>query len=102
MNHTIPGGIGGTPPSLALDQFLRQSYDVVQEVHANLAQIRAVAQHLTPVEDLVEFQNEVAALYAKLGVLVYAAELMAAATPASEVLTPLFRQKAQASVKKAA
>lgn len=82
MNHAIPGGIGGTPPSLALDQFLRQSYDVVQEVHANLAQIRAVAQHLTPVEDLVEFQNEVVALHAKLGVLVYAAELMAAASPA--------------------
>ena len=74
-------GIGGTPPSAALDQFLRDSYDIVQSVHRDLPSIRAVASHLTPVEDLVEFQNEVVALHAKLGVLVYASELLAAATP---------------------
>lgn len=75
-------GVGGTPPSAALDQFLRDSYDVVQAVHRELPAIRAIASHLTPVEDLVEFQNEVTALHAKLGVLVYASELMAAATEA--------------------
>lgn len=66
----------------ALDQFLRNSYDVIQSVHQNLASIRAVADHLTPVEDLVEFQAEVTALHARLGLLVYAAELMERATDA--------------------
>lgn len=78
----VPGGIGGTPPGAALDQFLRDSYEVVQAVHRNLDSIRAVADHLTPVEDLVEFQNEVTALYAKLGVLVAASELIVQASDA--------------------
>ena len=79
-------GIGGTPTSAALDQFLRDSYDVVQAVHRELDSIKAVASHLTPVEDLIEFQNEVVALHAKLGVLVYASELLAAATDAGVAL----------------
>jgi len=82
----VPGGIGGTPPSAALDQFLTNSYEVVQAVHRNLDAIRAVADHLTPVEDLVEFQNEIAALYAKLDLLVAASELMLSASDAGIAL----------------
>ena len=78
----IPGGIGGTPPGAALDQFLRDSYEVVQAVHRNLDSIRAVADHLTPVEDLVEFRNEVTALHANLGVLAAASELITQANDA--------------------
>lgn len=75
-------GVGGTPPGIALDQFLRNSYDLVQEVHANLAQIRAVAEHLTPVEDLIEFRNEITALHSNLGLLVAASHLILQATDA--------------------
>ncbi len=77
---TKAGGVGGTPPGAAIDQFLRDAYDVVQVVYENIDSIRAVADHLTPVEDLVEFRNEVAALYAQLNLLVAAAHLIAQAT----------------------
>lgn len=77
-----PGGVGGTPPGAALDQFLRDSYDTVQTVYENLDAIRAVAEHLTPVEDLVEFRNEVTALYLQLNLLVAAAHLISQATGA--------------------
>lgn len=74
--------MGGSPPGAAMDHFLRNSYKVIQSIHDNLPAIRAIASHLTPVEDLVEFQTEVEALHARLGLLVAASELMIAATPA--------------------
>lgn len=83
-----PGGVGGTPPGAAIDQFLRDAYDVVQVVYENIDSIRAVADHLTPVEDLVEFRNEVTALYAQLSLLVAAAHLISQATvPGIAILT---------------
>lgn len=64
-----------------LDHYLHTQYEVIRLVHDNLASIRAVASHLTPVEDLVDFRASIEAIYAKLGLLVTASELILSATP---------------------
>lgn len=69
-----------------LSEALQHQFEIVRAVHTSLPAIRAVADHLTPVEDLVEFQNEIGALYAKLGLLVAASETIIQATEAGTAL----------------
>lgn len=73
------GKLAGAP---ALDSYLHQSYELIQYVADNMAAIKAVAGHLTPVEDLVDFQATIAELYGKLGLLVEASELLIQTTEA--------------------
>lgn len=71
-----------SPAAPTHDPFLLRSYELIKFVAEHMPAIEAVASHLTPVEDLVEFQAEVTALHAKLGLLVTASELILRATPA--------------------
>jgi hypothetical protein len=59
---------------------LAQQHASIAAVYEALPQIIAVAAHLTPVEDLVEFQSQVEALYAQLEVLVTASTVIAGMT----------------------
>ncbi|WP_199097201.1 methyl-accepting chemotaxis protein [Dyella sp. ASV21] len=71
--------LAGAP---ALDAYLHQSFEVIQYVADNMPAIKAVAGHLTPVEDLVDFKATIDDLHAKLGLLVEASELIIQTTPA--------------------
>lgn len=71
--------LAGAP---ALDAYLHNSFELVQYVADNMPAITAVANHLTPVEDLVDFRDTIAELYGKLGLLVEASELIIQTTPA--------------------
>lgn len=72
----------GNPNAPAVDAYLKDSFEVIRMVHDNLPVIRAVAGRLTPVEDLVEFQNEVTTLYAKLALLTEASQIIIQITDA--------------------
>lgn len=72
----------GSPNAPAIDSYLKDSFEVIRMVHDNLPIIRAVAGRLTPVEDLVEFQAEVTALYAKLALLSEASQIIIQITDA--------------------
>jgi len=69
-------------PGQVLDHYLHRSFEVIQFVHDHMAAIEAVASHLTPVEDLEDFRERIAALYAKLNLLVAASEIIIQITPA--------------------
>lgn len=66
----------------ALDAYLHQSFDLIQFVADNMGVIKAVASHLTPVEDLADFKATIDELYGKLDLLVEASELIIQTTPA--------------------
>ncbi|MGV8863287.1 MAG: hypothetical protein ACOH2T_19235 [Pseudomonas sp.] len=70
------------PSGQALDHYLRTNFEIIQTVFDNIEAISAVANHLTPVEDLLEFQAEIGALHTKLGLLVDASELLMQASDA--------------------
>lgn len=70
--------LAGAP---ALDAYLHNSLEVVQYVSDNMEAIKAVAGHLTPVEDLVDFKQTIDELHGKLALLVEASELLIQTTP---------------------
>lgn len=65
-----------SPVPQALNNYLATSYDVLKHIHEHLDEIIRVASHLTPVEDLVDFRNQIEALHAQLELLTNASELM--------------------------
>lgn len=78
----------GSPNAPAVDAYLKDSFEVIRMVHDNLPAIRAIAGHLTPVEDLIEFQNEVSLLYSRLALLVEASQIIIQITDAGyELMT---------------
>ena len=72
----------GQPAAPTLDRYMRDSYQVIRAVYDNIHAIQSVASHLTPVEDLVEFQQEVTHLYAHLALLVEASQIIVRITDA--------------------
>jgi predicted nucleic acid-binding Zn-ribbon protein len=74
------------PIGQPLDHYLADSFDVIAKVHDNLAAIRAVADHLTPVEDLLDFQEQIVAVHGQLALLVQASTHIVQATPAGLAL----------------
>ena len=74
--------MSGSANGQVLDHYLHPQFEVIRAVYDQLDAIRAVASHLTPVEDLTDFQAEVTALHAKLGLLTQASETIINATPA--------------------
>lgn len=69
-----------------LDQFLREQLDVLITVRDNMEAIRRVALHYVNVEDVDDFADQVNALYAVLGTLSDASELILGASEAGIAL----------------
>lgn len=65
-----------------LDQFLREQLDVLITVRDNMEAIRRVALHYVNVEEVEDFAAQVNALYAALGTLMDASELILTASEA--------------------
>lgn len=59
-----------------LDRYLKDSFEVIRYVHDNLPVLQRIAGRLTPVEDLVEFKNQVEHLYGHLAVLTEASQII--------------------------
>lgn len=64
------------PASEQINKRIAGDFQYVQEVYKHLDEIIAVASHLTPVEDLAAFQQMVEELYAQLGLLVEASQII--------------------------
>lgn len=69
-----------------LDQFLREQLDVLITVRDNMEAIRRVALHYVNVEEVEDFAAQVNALYAALGTLMDASELILTASEAGIAL----------------
>lgn len=72
----------GYPTANVQEHYLNKQFEVLRELYENLPEILKVANHLTPVEDLIDFKDQVEALYAELSTLVAASELILSGTPA--------------------
>lgn len=83
---TYTNGAPRSPQSQILDQYLRDQYALIRYVHDHMDEIIAVASHLTPIEDLQDFKDQVQAVYDQLAVLTPAATLLLAATDAGRAL----------------
>lgn len=69
------------PIAPVLDHYLAAPMDLIKEVHTQLPAILRVAEHLTPVEDLLDFKQQIEDIHGKLMLLVAASELILRATP---------------------